>query len=41
MFVKGSTACTATPIPAEIIVYGVAGPEIPPSSFQSATLAVE
>lgn len=40
-FVKSGTACTATPIPTGSIVYGVSGPEVPPSSFQSATLAVE
>lgn len=40
-FVKNGAPCTATPIPTGSIVFGVSGPEIPPSSFQSATLAVE
>lgn len=41
VFVKSGAACVASTVLSGFVVVAVAGPEIPPSSFQSATLAVE
>lgn len=41
LFGLSGTTCTQIPVPSGQVAYGAAGPEIPPTSFQSATLAVE
>jgi hypothetical protein len=41
VFTKSGTSCVATTVAAGLVVFVAGGPEIPPSSFQSATLDIE
>lgn len=41
IFRRSGTNCVSAPVPTDYSVFGVTGPEIPPSSFQAATVTIE